>query len=341
MKSQIKKIVQSVPCIWNGYLKVKFEYLRILNLRFFLYDISNTYRYMNWPNRNHQETHKAELLFNYHKLEKGLVMPGARRVFGLEPARKVMELIDWWSKNDRDLKDSVYLGALGTLQSYADRMSEIDSEDMIFSEVSNFLNAHSCQRKSYSTPQPVHDLKNSSYDESEAFEQLMLARRSIREFDSRIVSDEVIESAVATAQLSPSACNRQPWSIYVASDEALKRKLLSHQNGNRGFGHLAPHVALITADERTFFGASERHEPYVDGGLFSMSFILALKSHGVNSCCLNWCVKPAGDKAVHKLLDMDGSKRIIMMVAFGYSSENVVAPKSPRRDLNSVLTIIK
>jgi hypothetical protein len=37
-------------------------------------------------------------------------------------------------------------------------------------------------------------------------------------------------------------------------------------------------------------------EPALDGGLFLMSFLLALESQGLASCCLNFCVGPQTDR---------------------------------------------
>jgi hypothetical protein len=77
--------------------------------------------------------------------------------------------------------------------------------------------------------------------------------------------------------------------------------MLKLQNGNTGFGHTIPLLALVTADLGAFFDSSERIEPALDGGLFLMSFLLALESQGLASCCLNFCVGPQTDKMAHRI----------------------------------------
>jgi len=285
----------------------------------------------------------SELLFQYHKLEKGLVMPGPKRLFGLAPARATMALISKWQSTEVvDEKDSIYRGAIGTLQSYYDRIVDfkLDENNVITDELSNFLATHHCERAGYNTPCEIIQLDAAEANYSEQFSLLMNARRSVRTFSDELVAGDVLENVVRISQLSPSACNRQPVKVTIVSDSILKQKLLSHQNGNAGFGHLAPHIAVISTDASCFFGATERHEPYVDGGLFSMSFILALKSHNISSCCLNWCVRPKTDKAAHKLLGLEPSLRIIMLIAIGYAPEYTPVPRSPRRDLDDVLRVI-
>jgi nitroreductase len=151
------------------------------------------------------------------------------------------------------------------------------------------------------------------------------------------VPNDLIAQAVSLAQLSPSACNRQPCKVYVAEDEILKNALLSHQNGNSGFGHLAPIIFVVTSNSNHFFGAIERNQPFIDGGLFSMSLLFALQTQGLVSCCLNWCVSPSTDSAVHTLLNIPKSERIIMYIAAGFPVINTTVPKSHRKEISNAL----
>ncbi len=60
---------------------------------------------------------------------------------------------------------------------------------------------------------------------SDDFLQLMLGRRTIRDFSSKPVEREIIENAVRTAGLAPSGANRQPWHFVIISNPELKRKI--------------------------------------------------------------------------------------------------------------------
>ncbi|MEP2653792.1 MAG: nitroreductase family protein [Paraglaciecola sp.] len=342
LKQKLKQMIQKSPLIWRAYFRVKTEILRITNLRYYWYDITQNYKAMNWRTSDPKRAIiSSELIFLYHKLEKGLVMPGPKRLFGLEPARSLMEILNKW--DTRNLaSDPVYLGALGTLQSYHDRILEfnLDEKDVILSDVKAFLINHDCQRAAYNTPCKLMTIDTSQNSDHKHFKILMEARRSVRNFIDKPVPREILLDSISMAQLSPSACNRQPWDIKIVSDPEMKKKLLSHQNGNAGFGHLAPHIAVISADASCFFGVIEKPEPYIDGGLFSMSLILALKANNVSSCCLNWCVRPKTDKAAHKLLNLAPSQRIIMLMAIGYAPEDTSVPRSPRRDVNDIVSFI-
>lgn len=341
IKSKLKAFLQSHPLAWNVYWSTKQQLRRIALLRYFMYDVRLTYAAMYWPTNN-VERHKlaAELLFQFHKIEKGLVMPGPVRLFGVEPALATAKLIRRWVAVGLSRQDSIFLGAIETLRSYHVRIANnsLDPSDQVTSILIRLFADIEERAPALSTPVAFAALdSNSPSDDKNLFANLANARRSVRNFKSDLVPLDVIEESIRLAQLAPSACNRQPCRVYLLSDPDRRKELLAYQNGNRGFGHLAPHIAVLTADESCFFDASERHEPYIDGGLFAMSFILALRDMGVSSCCLNWCVQPTTDYAVHQRFDIPKSERIIMLIAIGYAQVDTFVPRSPRRLMTDVL----
>lgn len=341
--SGFESVIRRKPALDAGYQELKIQGKRAWVMRYFLYDIGNTYRAMFWP--KHSQAYRplaASLLFQYHKLEKGLVMPGARRLFGIEPALAVIEHLERWHHAGHPVNDPVYLGALEALYAYRDRLveSSLDQNGSVLPQVQSFLQIYGTRTPELATPQPLPaapDLARSYTD----LHGLALRRRSVRSFKPDPVPDEVLRNAAAVAQLAPSVCNRQTCQVVAVSEPELKRKALAYQNGNRGFGHLAPLVLLITADESDFFDASERHQPYMDGGLFTMGFILALESQGVSSCCLNWCATPRNDKTVHRVLGIPPHVRIVTMMVVGYAATDCVVPRSPRRAGTSVLRYLQ
>lgn len=342
LKSAVKQKLEAYPRSWAAYWYTKQQVRRLLLLRWYFYDIANTYRFMFWrPGNTSYRRLSSELVFQFHKIEKGLVMPGKFRLFGVDPAIACMKLLVRWISHGFSRHDPVFLGAIESLVAYEERLAanNLDPKDQVLSKLSRFLEANEERDRLLQTPQKLNELAaDGGTVNSRSFGSLALMRRSVRNFEARPVSVESIETAVRSAQLSPSACNRQPWHLYVVSDAAMKNRLLGHQNGNRGFGHLAPHIAILTSDECCFFDASERHEPYIDGGLFAMSFILALSADGIGSCCLNWCVSPGADRAAHRLINIPESRRITMLIAFGYPAAGCVVPRSPRRAIGDVLT---
>jgi nitroreductase len=58
-----------------------------------------------------------------------------------------------------------------------------------------------------------------------AFLETIRMRRTVREFSSEPVPDEVIEAAIEAASLAPSGANMQPWKFIVVKDAVLKREI--------------------------------------------------------------------------------------------------------------------
>jgi nitroreductase len=325
------------PEIWGRYQLAKLELIRIGRLAYYWRDIVGTYRAMHWhPQSRDARILSASLLFQYHKLEKGLVMPGPRRMFGADPSRAVIALLRRWEAAQLPASDPIYRGALETLQSYLAhlRLHSLDKSGSTTQAVTSFLELHACRSPELQTPAPIPE---PFPDERRVFEMLALRRRSVRSFLPDAVPSDVLRRAAATAALSPSACNRQPCRVRVFADPQRKAALLAQQNGNRGFGHLVPQVLVITADASGFFDASERHQPYIDGGLFAMSLCYALASEGIATCCLNWCVAPEADRAAHRIADLAPSERIVMLMAIGYAPAGCLVPRSPRRAIDEIL----
>ncbi len=91
------------------------------------------------------------------------------------------------------------------------------------------------------------------------------SRHSVRQFSDRPVDIDLLRAVVDMARKTPSVCNRQGPRVHIFDDA---EEALSHQPGNRGFGHLASKAVVVTADLQAFSGLGERHQAYVDGGMF-------------------------------------------------------------------------
>lgn len=333
IKSRLKRWLLAHPRLWSMYQQTKQQVRRIWSQRYFLYDVVNCYGHMFWsPRELSQRPLSAELLFQYHKLEKGLSLPAPRRFFGEDPANRVIDLVQRWRAASLDTHDPIYSGALSALLSYGQAMRPYADERgrELLRRIDELVRDTTRTDESFDTPVRYAPRSRSSVA-APVIDDLAHDRRSVREFRGDAVPLRLIEEAIKVAQLSPSVCNRQAVSAFVFENRDAMNALLAHQNGNRGFGHLIPCLVAITSDERCFFDATERHQPYVDGGLFTMAFLFGLQARGVSSCCLNWCVTPTTDRAAHRVSGIPDHHRIIMLIAVGFAAEGCVVPRSPRR----------
>ncbi|PAS97144.1 MAG: hypothetical protein BSR46_14285 [Candidatus Dactylopiibacterium carminicum] len=338
MKALIRKLADRYAGIARLYAVARQWYHHVRKLWYFASDVRSACRHMRWSEggRARYWACSAELLFQYHKLEKGLCMPGEPRFFGYDPAIATLDLLVQWRARDYPREDPVYLGALEALWAYRQRLERTPPPrgEILLRRLDAELEGAPASQDASRTPVPV--LPAISGNASGMFHELMLARRSVRDFDTRPVDPAAVARAVAVAQWSPSACNRQPARVHAYSQRTQIDALLALQNGNRGFGQTVASLLVLTAETSGFFDASERNEPYVDGGLFAMALILALQAEGIASCCLNWCVAPAEDQRAHALGGIADSERIVMFIAIGHAATQALVPRSPRRALQTV-----
>lgn len=314
-----------------NYIKTAFYYLE---------DAKCAYRFMRWDRKDHGYWKlSSELIFLYHKLEKGLCIPGEPRFFGENPFFETVNLIKRWRSAGYSVQDPIYLGAMEALCAYRDRVAvtppPAGSKDRIYATLDECLKDYP-RSSPHATPRRVVAVDQSH---EEQFKALCIARRSVRSFSRKEVPLEAVMQSVEVAQLSPSACNRQPWRVHVYEGRGKIDSMLELQNGNKGFGNTIPLLLVLSVEITAFFDSSERNQPYIDSGLFAMSLLLALQAKGLSSCCLNWCVAPEVDREGHRRGGIPATEKIVMYMAVGYASDEACAPYSSRRNVDSLVEI--
>lgn len=338
MKSMVKSILSSnktLEKVSRGTWRATRQ--TIMATKCAMYDFNVTLKQLNWSRGpSDYWTLSSQLIFQYHKLEKGLCLPGPKRFFGFDAAQATCTLMQEWSAAGFNLDHPVYLAAAETLRAYRARLDVTPPPEALrnglISRIGDILGQVPVTAESSTPiiPQPV------PAGAFEALEALAHARRSVRSFDGEPVDFSLVEKALKIAQLSPSACNRQSVRIHFYDEPKAIAQMLALQNGNRGFSETIPLLAVVTADATTFFDASERIEPALDGGLFLMSFILALQSEGLSSCCLNWCVMPDRDRQGHAVGGIPENHLILTFLAIGHAAPQSIVPRSARRPLADV-----
>lgn len=342
LMSLLKRCVYAIPGA-REFLRARRTQLLREKFRFDCYraDFRTDKNHIGWQ-RSGPDYWKlsSELIFWFHKLEKGLCLPpGARMWFGKDAAENTLRLMKEWRSHSFSVREPVYQAALGTLIAYRDRLKRIDDDNasrlQVLSEITEVLAANAFD-PSYATPLSLLPPPEASFP---VLRELSLSRRSTRNFTGEKVDIRLVEQAISIAQLSPSACNRQPWRFHLYDRPEDILKMLSLQNGNSGFGHTVPLLGVMCCDLGTFFDSSERIEPILDGGLFLMSLLLALQSLGLSSCCLNWCVTPALDLRAHEVGSIPMRERILTFLAIGHAATDAVAPLSGRRPMRDVMVM--
>lgn len=261
---------------------------------------------------------EAQVTKDYHRIEKGLTLPSPRRPFGSDARDRLQEAFQNAVMSDE---------SSATFASYAnDALKSLDRYNST-AEIDDYISPRLSS---------LGSLPNSA----NVAAALLESRRSIRNFDTnRVISESHIVEAVRLAGLSPSVCNRQASRAYYYSGRSNVDRILKHQSGNRGFGHTAQGIFVITSDQRMFGGSGERNQSWIDGALFAMSLVLALHGMGIGTCMLNWSKKNHESHLLRKDADIPHSENIIVMIAVGYPVDDSRVARSPRRPISDILTI--
>lgn len=168
------------------------------------------------------------------------------------------------------------------------------------------------------------------------FVQLAQNRYSVREYASKPVSQDLLDKVYEVSMKTPSVCNRHATRVYQITYPEKIATALKIQGGFNGYG-MPPVLLLITSDIRAFMNNDERNEPFVDGGLFSMSLLYALEAYGLAACPLNAMFSLSQDRKTRALLNIPDYELPVMYIAVGNFPESVPVCRSTRRDPKAIV----
>ncbi|MCR9063529.1 MAG: nitroreductase family protein [Cytophagales bacterium] len=318
-------------------IKKVIVYLRVL--RIYYYDMRRFYRYSNvQQDFTNEDAFKGRLTILYHVIEKGLTMPETRMGFGQPVVEDLLGLLQRYEDLGYNKTALEFKHSIGVLNEYFNFHEESNFElpEVLVIKHKAFVNriglAEGTRQLKY-TREEFFKFKNSSF---ETFSQ---SRYSSRNYIDKEISLDVIENCIKLALKSPTSCNRQLNRIYVVRGTEMKKKVLQLQYGNRGFGHLANTILVLSANISYFQGVNDRNESYINTGMFAMSLLNAFHHYEIGACPLNWSVDHKRDEAMRALLGVPDNERIGLVVSCGYVPELFEIASSPRLEVKDVAKI--
>lgn len=290
-----------------------------------------------WDKTSSDEAIAALITKDYHRLEKGMALPEPRPGFGqgtIDYLLKAVPLLE--SRRGPCVATS---GARGSMRRYVEFHDAMDAAKDVRDDLRAFVEADPELDRPGGTVTLSRDEIAAATDFD--FERFVRTRYSVRQFTGAPVAAEAIEQAVALALKTPRVCNRESRRVRVAYDPEVRAKLLSFQNGNRGFADRAGAVVVITSDLRHFTDLGERNQAWIDGGLFAMSLAYALHAAQLGTCFLNWSAPFYRDAAMRKAFNIPDHEAVITYLAVGHLPEELVLAESPAPVASDILTVLK
>lgn len=152
----------------------------------------------------------------------------------------------------------------------------------------------------------------------------IFARRSIRKFHSRPVSDEMLTDLTKAAMAAPSACAKNHWEVLLITDSNLKQEL-ANCLPNGGFLSQAPVAFVICGDIDKAHGG-ELSYLLQDCSAACENMLLAATALGLGACWLGIHPREERIKAIRALLQLPKNVIPVAGIALGWPAES----KPPR-----------
>jgi len=285
--------------------------------------------------KRHRPSH-VELRRNIHRLEKGLLMRPAREVFARDYIEEAVEFYAHALSRPDTLAgkdDGEIEWAHDVLVRY---FSVVSAPDPVVAKARAAFEALPAPASSGDHfPYPVSRLRKTDVTYKQLLD-LALNRRSVRWFQDKPVPRKLIDQALLVARQSPSACNRLPYEFVVFDDPESVSTVAGIPFGASGYSHQIPTIVVVKADLSCYFSPRDRHVPYIDASLASMSFIFALETLGLGSCPINWPDFEPLEAKLAKTLGLKPYERVVMLLAVGYADPTGKVASSKKKDLDTI-----
>lgn len=186
------------------------------------------------------------------------------------------------------------------------------------------------------------------------YEELLLNRRSIRNYKEDAVSDEVIMKIIKESTYAPSSGNEQPWKFIIVNNKSLmkkisdeaKRSLLNRielnpndyakkyekmlMNENYNIFYNAPSVVFI-------IGEKNLKNMKVNCSLVASYFMMSAVARGLGTCWINFATIIESPKTLNEL-GIPENCEIVAPIIVGYPVE---IPNMPVRKEPEILKVLR
>lgn len=173
------------------------------------------------------------------------------------------------------------------------------------------------------------------------FTEIAENRQSCRKYIiDKAVEAEKLEAVLKCAQLSPSACNGQPYHITVCKGETAKKVAKATQGmGMNKFATQAP-VMLVISEmpyvRSAAAGAKLKKNDYrsIDIGILSAYITSQAHTQGLSTCILGWF----DDAKIREICHLQNQVRLV--ITLGYAPEDDKLRTKKRKDMAELVSFI-
>lgn len=184
---------------------------------------------------------------------------------------------------------------------------------------------------------------------SESYLEQMLFRRTVRDFSSKAVPQEIIDNAVRTAASAPSGANKQPWFFAIVKNTKIKSKIRAaaekeekefythrapddwlqdlNQFGtdwHKPFLETAPCLIVVFKQIYDMDQDEQRKNYYVNESVGIATGFLLTALHNAGLATLTHTPSPMG--FLEKILERPRNERAFVLIPVGFPAEDAEVP---------------
>jgi len=199
-------------------------------------------------------------------------------------------------------------------------------------------------------------------DISKDFFNKIKTRRTIRDFSSKDIPEEILENAIKSAGRAPSGANQQPWHFVIVSNTKIKKSIrdaaekeeqtfytkrapkewlnaLKHIGTDANKPHLekAPYLIIVFAERYSINKKSEKIKNYYVSesvGIATGFLLVALHFAGL----VTLTHTPSPMKFLNKILNRPSNESAYLIIAVGYPENDATVPVITKKKINEFLT---
>lgn len=212
---------------------------------------------------------------------------------------------------------------------------KISNEDYILleNELNRFILENNLENV---TPQIINIQNIKDKDKptniSVQYDDIVKSRHSIRNYTTDIVEEKLLKDIVRIALICPSACNRQPCKVYYTKEPEKIREFFPDKWVTKDVYNL-----LIVTVNKSFYSIGELYQPWIDGGIFIESLIMAIHSRGLGACLFQYLKSNNNYTKFKETVNIPENEDIVCCVGLGYLLDDYCIIETHRKKVDEMM----
>lgn len=204
--------------------------------------------------------------------------------------------------------------------------------------------------------------RNEMLEKSQQFYDLMKMRRTVREFSSEPIPDNILQTAILTASTAPSGAHKQPWFFCVVKNPEIKHKIRLAAEAEEKINYqsrfpsewladlaifgtdyikeyidIAPALIIVFKQNYRIVNNQKQKNYYVNESVGIAIGILIAALHNAGIATLTHTPNPMG--FLNEILERPKNEVPVVLMPVGYPKAETQVPNIQRKSLEEVMQV--